>query len=213
MKFEIHREPVNYLVIFDFFTKSQNKLILDEAVKNKKKFSTSTIGKGIDKNYRSNKVAYYDQLYDNDRKKSKLLSSLDLKFKDNEFREILSTSPYPLCDFTMCNFHESQVSRYGSGEKYKWHIDRFDDVKRHISLIYYFFKTPRVFSGGSLALTNSPAFNAKLIDDEPRIKTITPINNMAVIFSSTVLHSVTPTVALKDFKSGRFSVNVWIGFK
>jgi len=209
----LFREPFPHLAIYNFFTKSQNKLILDEAIKNKKKFTTSTIGKGTDKGYRNNIVAYYDEIYNKDRKKSVLLSAIDLKFKNDEFRQILSTSPFPISDFIMCNFHETQVSRYGTDEKYKWHIDRFDNIKRHISLVYYFFKEPKRFKGGLLGLTNSPAFDAKLLDDEPRIKSIIPINNMALVFSSTSLHCVSPTTTFRDFESGRFSVNVWIGFK
>jgi Rps23 Pro-64 3,4-dihydroxylase Tpa1-like proline 4-hydroxylase len=210
----LFRNPVPHLVIYDFFTKSQNELILLEALKHEKKFNTSTISKGIDKEYRNNKVAYYDELYDKKRDDSALLSCLDLKFKDDdEFKDILASSPFTLCDFSVCNFHETQVSRYGNDEKYKWHVDRIDNMRRHITLVYYFFKEPKRFKGGKLGLTNSPAYDAKLIDDEPRIKTIEPINNMAVVFSSTALHNVTPTLSFKDFESGRFSANIWIGYK
>ncbi len=207
------RQPIPHLVISNFFSKKENKLILDEAVKNKKSFTESITGKGVDKKYRNNKVAYYDQLYMNDRKQSKLLVALDNKFATEDFRQILSTSPHPLSDFTLCTYHETQVSRYGEEEKYKWHIDRFDNIKRHITLVYYFFETPKKFKGGELELTDSPAFNANLIDTDPNIEVIPVENNMAVMFACTGLHRVTPTKALKDFRSGRFSANVWIGFR
>jgi len=141
-----------------------------------------------------------------------LLSALDGLFINPRFREILSTSPYPICDFTLTGTHETQVSRYGLSQKYNWHQDRFDNVRRHLTLVYYFFKEPKKWSGGELLLTDSPAYEGGLIDKHPKLEHITPENNMGVVFSSTVLHKVSKTKTTNKFSDGRFSSNIWIGF-
>ena len=56
--------------------------ILEEAVKNKKKFTDAAVFAGTQKDFRSNKVAYYDNIYLEDRTKSKLLSGIDKIFSD-----------------------------------------------------------------------------------------------------------------------------------
>lgn len=214
MKVEVYRDPIFHLVLKDFFPDKINKQIMNEAIVNKKKFNDGIIGKGLDKNFRSNKTAYYDIIYITDRSKSFLLSALDGKFSNNaEFRELLSTCPLPVGDFLMTTTHETQVSRYGDEKQYyNWHQDRFANMKRHLTLVYYFFKEPKKWTGGEIVFTDSPAFEAKLFEENPKIKTLIPENNMAVVFGANMLHRVEPTNSPKDFASGRFSVNCWIGF-
>ena len=213
MSIEIIREPVPVIIFHDFFPPEINEKILNEAIKNSEHFTESSIGDGKNKEYRNNLVCYYDNLYQQDRSKSFLLSALDGKFRnDKDFREILSTCPYPICDFLMTTKHESQVSRYGDLEHYNWHQDRFANTIRHITLVYYFHKEPKQWSGGEISFTDSPAYNGILVEKDPQIRTLIPENNMAVVFSSTALHRVHQTRSPKDFASGRFSANVWIGY-
>lgn len=212
-KYQVFRNPVFHLVIKDFFPKAINKSILKEAINNKDNFTPGTIGKGFDLVYRSNVVAYYDQIYQYDRSKSFLLSALDGKFQsDSEFRQILATCPMPISDFMMTTTHESQVSRYGNEQHYDWHQDRFADIRRHITLVYYFFEEPKQWTGGDLLFTDSPGFETSLVEKNPNIKRITPENNMAIVFSSAALHRVESTKSPKEFGKGRFSANIWIGF-
>jgi len=203
------------LVIEDFLTNVENDLILKE-VKDLEGFFTDA-GTGnvtkINKDFRSNKVAYYDEIYKGRRLESQLLSSFENRFDDQEFRETLSSCPYPLCDFTTTNYHETQVSRYGDDEqKYKWHIDRFENRARHITLVYYFFKEPKMFTGGEICFTTSPIYSGvKAIDCED-IK-IEPKNNMLVVFSATQPHCVMPTKSSDNFEDGRFSANILVGYE
>jgi len=216
MKFEFIYDPVPIIIIRDLFTKKENKDILAEAVKNKKKFEHSVIG-GDSKNdpsFRSNTVAYYDTIYKTDRTKSKLLSKVNDVFSDKKIQSLLSSSPYPLHFFTRTNYHETQVSRYGNeGQEYKYHIDAGDNSTRQLSFVYYFHEEPKKWKGGEISFTHSPIYNGTPLDKNTEPITITPENNMAVIFGSYTAHMVKPTTSPKTFSKGRFSVNCWIGVK
>ena len=216
-KYKTIRDPF-VLVINDFLSKEDNEAVLNEAIQNEKFYVDAEIGNGLDKTFRNNKVAFYDEIYQVDRTKSKLLSILNNKFDrdnpDTSFREILSSCPDPIDKFVFTNRDQNHVSRYGGDKSmYKWHIDRFENVNRVVTLVYYFFKEPKMFTGGELQVTNSPIVNGQTIEENPLIHTIEPKNNMAVIFSSTVPHRVLNTKSSDKFDEGRFSLNCWIGFK
>ena len=74
MKFEFIYEPVPIIIIRDIFTKKENNEILSEAINNKNKFKHAVISIGEKPDFRSNKAAYYDEIYINDRSRSKLLN-------------------------------------------------------------------------------------------------------------------------------------------
>ncbi len=214
MNIEVCREPVYHLVIRDFFDDDLNKAILKEALSHKEHFEPAQVQKGLDDTLRNNLNCSYDRLYDKNRSKSILLCALQNKFTlDQEFIDLLVTSPTPFSGFTYLNTHETQVSRYGVGNYYNWHQDRIESAKRQISVVYYFNKEPKYWSGGELLLTSSPLHNNKFIEKNPAVKTITPENNMAVIFTSITNHMVEPTIAPEEFDKGRFSANMWVGFR
>ena len=213
MKVEVIREPVFCLKIRDFFTESVNKAIIEEALANESKFETASTVDAVD-DYRVNLLCSYDKIYANKRDESALITALQTKFTlSDEFASMLSSSEFPLSEFKLTNNHETQVSRYGEGGHYFYHIDRNDKVGRLITVIYYFFKEPKAWSGGELCITNSLAHNSKLIEENPNIKTIMPENNMAVIFSTQILHCVLDTKSPKEFDKGRFSANIWLGIR
>lgn len=213
MQIEVCREPMFHLKIRNFFPTNVNKDILDEAVRNKMTFNQAVTGKGEDLYYRSNISSYYDTVYIKDRNKSVLLFNLDKIFKDENFRQLLSSCPAPLSDFVLSTKHETQVSRYGVDNYYRWHMDRFENIERHFTIVYYFNTEPQKYSGGELQLTSSPVIDSKLIEENPEIVTIKPENNMAIIFGATIVHRVKQTQSPKEFRDGRFSANIWIGFK
>jgi Rps23 Pro-64 3,4-dihydroxylase Tpa1-like proline 4-hydroxylase len=213
MKFEFLWDPF-VIVIRDVFTEKENKEILSEAVRNKKKFEESVIGTGKDKKFRNNTVAYYDTIYQEDRTKSKLLTKIDDLFKTPTFKEVLSSSPSPIHLFNTSNYHETQVSRYGDeGQKYNYHIDAFSSNDRQLTLVYYFNEEPKKYKGGEISLTNSPLFKGKKMDKNAKEYTVTPENNIALVFGARLPHFVHPTKSPKTFGKGRFSVNCWIGIK
>jgi len=219
LDFEFYWSPIYHIIIHNLFTKKQNQEILQEAIKLKANFGPSGVGGkgeyGPRTEFRNNLVCFYDMVFKENRQASKLLKYTDEKMqRDQAFREPIASSPYPLSEFLLTTTHETQVSRYGSeGQKYKWHIDRFADYTRTISMVYWFFKEPKTFKGGDVQLTDSPIFNGNLMDNNPLIKTIVPENNMAIIFGGSNAHRVLTTKSSKKFENGRFSMNCWVGFR
>tara|TARA_R110000824_G_C14995928_1_gene655697 strand:- start:41 stop:697 length:657 start_codon:yes stop_codon:yes gene_type:complete len=217
MEFEFIYNPVKLIIIRNIFTSKENEEILSEAVNNENTFETRSTKKGnsssIDKKFRSNTSSYYDILYNNSRSNSKLLTKLDELFSDQKFINVLSSSTYPINLFGDSNYHESQVSRYGDeDQEYKYHND-YDGLYRNMTFVYYFNKEPKEYEGGEIQFTRSPIHEGIAIDKNEIPITITPENNMAVVFGSKVSHTVLPTTSPKTFDSGRFSVNCWIGKK
>ena len=213
MKIKVIYYPVKILVFEDLFSKEDNQKIYKEAISLENKFEDAVIGAGLIKDFRSNKTCYYDTVY-SDRSKSALLSSVDSLYSQNvEFRETVTSFGYPFNFFDSTTTHETQVSNYGrQNETYKYHIDKMSNSTRAITFVYYFFKEPKQFKGGEIEFTNSPIYDGFPVDKKYKKITLKPKNNMAVIFDSTAAHHVRSTTS-KDFKSGRFSVNSWIGFK
>jgi len=205
--------PIIHLIIHDIFDKKTNEKILGEVIKLKPLFHDAVTSGNKGKTFRSNKVAYYDEIYNSNRQKSPLLSELDKLFKTEKITETLISSPYPLNDFSSTNYHESQVSRYGNrGQKYKWHSDKMpNSTKRLITFVYYFNKSPPKFSGGDFQITNSPIYDGNIIKKDAKIKIIKPKNNIGIFFPSYCAHRVMETKSPKKFEDGRFSINCWIG--
>ena len=214
MNVKVIYDPVKILIFEDLFSKEDNQKIYKEAISLENKFEDAVIGAGLIKDFRSNKICYYDTVYNDDRSKSVLLTTVDSLYKNNiEFRETITSFGYPFNFFDNTNTHETQVSNYGrKDEEYKYHIDKMSNSTRAITFVYYFFKEPKQFQGGEIEFTNSPIFDGTPVDKNERKIILEPKNNMAVVFDATSAHHVHSTTS-KDFKSGRFSVNSCIGFK
>tara|TARA_R110002096_G_scaffold299141_1_gene493584 strand:- start:513 stop:1157 length:645 start_codon:yes stop_codon:yes gene_type:complete len=214
MKFEFIYDPVPLIIIRDVFTNDESKEILAEAVGNEKHFVNALTVDSIYPEFRSNKAAYYDVIYDKDRSKSKLLSLIDKLFFIDELRSILFTAPHPIYKFRNTNYHATQVSRYGDDrQQFKYHIDSMDNDERQLTMVYYFHEEPKKYKGGEISFTKSPISMGIPMDKNEKPIVIVPENNMAVIFGSHTAHMVSPTTSQKIFSQGRFSVNCWIGKK
>ncbi len=212
MKFEFIYDPVPLIIIRDIFTKKENAEILAEVIKNKENFKPA-IAIGKIEEFRNNIISDYDMIYSQDRTKSILLTLIDKNFNNKKFIEIINSFVYPINLLGQTNTHESQVSRYGDqGQEYKYHIDSFaENNNRMITLVYYFNKEPKKYKGGEIQFTRSPISDGKIFDKNETPITITPENNMMVVFSSKVAHTVLPTTSPKTFDKGRFSANIWVG--
>lgn len=224
---EIVREPVFHIIIRNLFGKELNQKILGQMIKLKDKFIQAEItldgGKsGVNTNYRKNLTCYVDNLYVTDqtvpwdkrrdiRKGNYLLSEVDRLIEQSFLRSFLGNAPSPVCFFEKTNNWETQVSRYGKEDFYKWHVDG-DGIfgNRFTTMIYYFFKTPAKFTGGTLKLTNGMMINKEIIGSTGTVE-IQPENDMLVIFGSRSMHCVTPVKNYpKAFGDGRFSANIWL---
>lgn len=188
--------------------------IFNEAIGLESTFSDAFIQSGVDKSYRNNTSSYYDVIFKDNRDSSILLSAIQNLFSDKSFNSVLLSSPHPMYSFSTTNTHETQVSRYGGGGGfYNWHVDSLGNNGRTITIVYYFNDEPKKYDGGSISISNSPILDGKLIMKNPNIITIQPKHNMAVIFSSNLAHRVDNTISSDVFIDGRFSANIWLGFK
>ena len=106
---------------------------------------------------------------------------------------------------------ETQIAAHGEGAFYGRHIDLFTgqdrkNADRLISLVYYFYKEPKAFTGGVLRLYPGIAS----APDEPTID-ILPAQDMAVAFSSWMPHEVMQVSCPSgDFDDFRFAINCWV---
>ncbi len=210
---EVFRDPF-IIKINNCFGNKTERSIFKEALENRHNFNSATInnnGEGvIDEGIRKNLSCYYDEVYSQDRTKSILLESIMELFRSSIFRNIMSSSQLPFCDFYKTNHHETQVSRYGDeSDFYRWHVDSLDAGIRKMTFVYYFGDTD--YEGGEIKFSTSPISDGQLIEKDNKTHTFKPETDTGFIFAANVAHTVLPTKSSIDFEKGRFSVNCWIG--
>jgi hypothetical protein len=231
MQFTVNDDPVFHIIIDHFLGEKKNKEIFDHIVSLKNYFKPDGTGRTnrLNKNMRTNLTCYVDGLFYKDyvlangatdwparrmfrAEKSPLLATVDNMLEnDRMMKQIMDSTPFPLCKFRQMNTWQTQISRYGEHMQfYAWHIDRGGEDKRLITLIYYLHNLPKKFRGGKLCLTNGLAFDGKLLTNS-KVLQIEPRNDRLVIFNSRTLHCVKSTSSPAEFADGRFSVNIWLG--
>ena len=104
---------------------------------------------------------------------------------------------------------ETELVAHGHGGHFDLHHDTLTqtnragfDSDRVLSSVFYFFREPKAFSGGELALY-------PFRPGEPLI--IEPKHNRLVLFSAIAPHAVHPVdCPSRTFSDSRFSVNCWL---
>nr|WP_137677933.1 2OG-Fe(II) oxygenase [Parerythrobacter lutipelagi] len=102
---------------------------------------------------------------------------------------------------------ELECVAHRDGGKFGTHIDTLTDTQRQdsdriVSAVYYFYREPKPFSGGELAL--------HAIGEDESIH-VEPRHNRLVAFPSFAPHEVMPvTVPGNAFPDARFSINCWL---
>lgn len=107
---------------------------------------------------------------------------------------------------------EVQLTAHNDGNYYKVHNDNGspDTATRQLTYVYYFYQTPKPFTGGELRIYDSRIKNGYYIKAET-FKDVEPINNSIVLFPSGYLHEVLPIrCPSKDFTDSRFTINGWV---
>ena len=195
MKFTINRDPIPYLIIEDIFSENELKLIMQELEFIQPKLldpSKTGSATNLDGSYKKNNTGVLlDELY-NFREFSDILL-LNRKLFCEDVYEAAKMCHPSMQLFRTTAHDKTLISYYESGDRYDAHHDR-----AAATLIAWFFKEPKNFSGGDFIL------------DEYNIK-IEPKNNMAILFLSCYMHSVTEIV-MKDKSipgSGRFSMSMF----
>ncbi|HYC63957.1 MAG TPA: 2OG-Fe(II) oxygenase [Reyranellaceae bacterium] len=106
---------------------------------------------------------------------------------------------------------ELQLTAYNDGEYYKTHADRDEAglVKRQLTFVYYFNRTPKAFEGGDLLLYDGDA--AANLFSQHHFTRVTPVDNRLIFFPSSAQHEVSmvrcPSRAYED---SRFTLNGWV---
>ena len=109
---------------------------------------------------------------------------------------------------------ETEIAAHGEGAFYNRHIDLFtgenrnQEADRLISLVYYFYKEPRSFSGGQLRLYPMPGIAHR---PDEQVIDVVPEQDKAIAFSSWMPHEVLPvTCPSGKFSDSRFAINCWV---
>jgi Rps23 Pro-64 3,4-dihydroxylase Tpa1-like proline 4-hydroxylase len=189
-----------YVVIKRFLDDELISRLLDHALQNEAKFSSTTIRKGVIDPSRRISVGLSD------------LGPMKAEIK-NRLRDLvpslieqLRVTPFELSGI------ELELVAHGDGAFYKRHIDTFtgdvegETTQRMISGVYYFHAEPKAFVGGDLRLH---AFGAP--DENTKFFDIPPDQNTLVVFPSWAIHEVLPIACpSKRFVDSRFAINCWI---
>lgn len=107
---------------------------------------------------------------------------------------------------------EAQLTAHNDGHYYKVHNDNGseDTATRVLTYVYYFYQTPKPFSGGRLRIYDSRIQNNYYVQAES-FQDVTPINNSIVFFPSHYMHEVLPIICpSQQFADSRFTINGWV---
>jgi Rps23 Pro-64 3,4-dihydroxylase Tpa1-like proline 4-hydroxylase len=113
------------------------------------------------------------------------------------------------------NGSEFQLTMNSNGDFYKPHPDTDKKVKipkirqRKFTLVYYVFNEPKSFTGGDLVIYEKTNEEGKDYNENDFI-TITPENNMLVMFPSEYWHEVKTVNNDGNLTNNRFTINIWI---
>ena len=167
-----------YLMIDNFYSKKEQKLIWEELTfhKNNFKVDHKRSGDGVARDKNNKPLAnatrlYLDDTYRNNRQDSNILN-LYKKIISDEVKEAYRHTTPSWRLFEITNQDNSQVSYYENEGDYKEHYDKF----MHTCLIW-FYKEPKRFTGGDLTFTQSK----KIVECK---------HNRMILFPSYYLHAV-----------------------
>jgi hypothetical protein len=106
-------------------------------------------------------------------------------------------------------FLEPQLTWCGDGAFFKMHTDTLSrdgfTNQRVMTIVYYFHKEPKAFTGGELLLygLGAEATSSPQHQIEPRF-------DRAVFFPSWFPHEVSTVRCRDEFADGRFSISCWV---
>jgi SM-20-related protein len=109
---------------------------------------------------------------------------------------------------TPANSTQMEMVEHGDGAFYRPHTDTYtgDEYtpggRRRLTMVYYFHRQPRRFTGGRLRIFD--------LGGEQSIE-IEPTHDSLLVFPSSARHEV-ETISCPDgaFADGRFAVNIWL---
>ena len=195
--------PAPYFVLHDFLPAAQHQALLAWTLTQESRFTPAGIaGKTVDNSIRRcerlNDLGPFAPLFTN------LLTS--------SYHAWLTTLDAGNFDQTSV---ELQIAAYGDGAHFAFHTDTGSGTshaptRRMLTAIYYFYSSPKLFTGGDLRLYNLRTQPGPDSDPTDFI-TIAPEHNTLLVFPSELGHEVTPIIQTTgNFADFRFVVNCWL---
>lgn len=195
-----------YLRITDFFSPEDHQRLLTEAIASEEDFQESGVysDKGAaltDHNVRKSRTLVgprLEELWD--------MFAQQLHGILPAVRQELGIPWFPLGQI------ERQLTAHGSGGFFAPHMDRGQShaATRRISCVYYFYASPRRFTGGELKLYDTWIMGDRSSLNASSYTTLAPLDNSVVFFPSDEYHEVCPVQAESDaFGDSRFTVTIW----
>jgi SM-20-related protein len=192
--------PCRYLQIDQFLTAADHDRALQIALTQEAQFVTSgTTTNATD--YRQSAIlyaTYYEAFYNF--LKEKLIRTLPAAV------DYLNLTQFEVAEVEM------QMTAHNDGCFYKIHNDSGDTLTatRILTYVYYFYQTPKAFSGGELRLYHTELDGSRQTGHS-QFKDIEPRNNSIVFFDSRCMHEVrTIHCPSQRFIDGRFTLNGWL---
>jgi len=195
-------ENPSLVIIKDFYNESELTLIWKELEFLTPKLSPpSQTGSAVTPNktpLKNNKGMFLDYTY-NDRNTSDILSIIKRIFEYLPVDDMKRYSSfYSILESNCPSICSTLLSYYENGDDYKIHKD-----VSVVTIMTYFFKEPKFFSGGDLILSDFDV-------------TIEPENNMIVIIPGLYNHEVSEVVMEEEHSGknlGRYCLTQFINFK
>lgn len=187
-----------FVQIDDFFTPQEHENLIRYVLQQESNFvSTKTSTNEID--YRRSMV-----LYDFPEFSQLIIQKINAILPD--IRTKLELPEFPISQI------ECQMTSHNDGNYYRIHNDNggTDTATRELTYVYYFYREPKMFSGGELVIYDSKVENNMYVNAES-FKTVEPRNNSIVFFLSRYMHEVlTVNCPSKAFGDSRFTINGWV---
>jgi len=196
--------PIPYILIEEFFTKEEYEDVFSESECLRKANllmppGRTSSAKNVFGDYiKKNSGAWIGDLYGNSTDQSAIIKSTRKIFTDVTLQNQMRS--HPSWYFNQCLFYESQIdhtllSYYDNFCHYHAHRDSCE-----FTCLVWFFKEPRVFSGGNLILGKSDA-------------TIELRNNLGIIFPGSCLHAVDIVKMEEQYQGqglGRYALSIFV---
>lgn len=198
----IHDVP-RFLVVDDFLAPELAAGLLEHALKRSDSFRPAEVMRDGDSRIATD--ARISMQCDEGLGPYKAAFTAAVHERKESFVEKLGIPNFPLA------YTELQLIAHGDGAFYKAHIDTHTvDRRSHeltsdrvVSLVYYFHRAPKNFSGGEIAIHPFCKIGSPAV--------LEPRQNRLVVFPSFAWHEVRRISCLSgDFGDSRFAINCWL---
>jgi hypothetical protein len=204
MKISEFWSPRPHIIISDIFPEETVDSFLDEAVKLDKKFKVGTIlvdnKEIVDIKNKFAHELHLDELYEDDRTKSSILSNFDKFLWGKEMGDLYINNRFPIFNtLKLTTRDNTHIIRYSHSNYYKWHRDANNIPYGFVTISYMFSSKEKKFTGGD--------FQIRYKDE---VKTIPFKRNSMILFARNTEHRVIPIKLKSDnVRDYRYAIQHW----